>query len=83
MNNEWLDFIAKCRVGYIHEYDIIEGPMADDTVWNFVNDFLNGEISRDIFWQLARFKHPTHQISFHTLKALDCLMFERSVIINE
>lgn len=83
MNNEWLDFIAKCRVGYIHEYDIIEGPMADDTVWNFVNDFLNGEISRDIFWQLAKFKYPTHQISFHTLKALDCLRFEGSEIINE
>ena len=83
MNDEWLDFIAKCRSGFIHEYDIVEGPMADDTVWNFVNDFLSGEISRDIFWQLAKFKHPTHQISFHTLRALDCLKFERSEVINE
>jgi hypothetical protein len=57
--------------------------MADDTVWNYVNDFLTGEINRNIFWELAKFKHPTHQISFHTLKALDCLKFERSEIINE
>ncbi|MBN1075013.1 DUF3990 domain-containing protein [Clostridium botulinum] len=83
MNDEWLDFIAKCRSGFIHEYDIVEGPMADDTVWNFVNDYLSGDISKEIFGQLAKFKHPTHQISFHTLKALDCLKFERGEIINE
>ena len=83
MTDEWLDFIAACRKGLIHEYDIVEGPMADDTVWNYVNDFLSGEISRNIFWELAKFKYPTHQISFHTLKALDCLKFERSEIVNE
>lgn len=82
MNDEWLDFIAKCRNGFIHNYDIVEGPMADDTIWNFVNDFLDGNISRAVFWEYAKFKHPTHQISFHTLKALDCLTFERSEIIN-
>lgn len=42
MCDEWLDFIAECRVGKIHEYDIVEGPMADDTIWNFVNDYLSG-----------------------------------------
>ena len=41
MSDEWLDFIAKCRAGMVHEYDIVEGPMADDTIWNFVNDYLN------------------------------------------
>ncbi|MGL5085998.1 MAG: DUF3990 domain-containing protein [Clostridium sp.] len=83
MSDEWLDFIAECRKGLIHDYDIVEGPMADDTVWNFVNDFLIGEITRSVFWELAKFKYPTHQISFHTLKALDCLNFERSEIVNE
>ena len=83
MNNEWLDFIAKCRSGFVHDYDIIEGPMADDTVWNYVTDFIVGDISRSVFWQLAEFKYPTHQISFHTLKALDCLDFDKGVIINE
>lgn len=42
MSDEWLDFIAKCRIGKIHNYDIVEGPMVDDTVWNYVNDFLTG-----------------------------------------
>ena len=41
--------------------------MADDTVWNLVNDFLNGDISREIFWAYAKFKHPAHQTSFHSI----------------
>jgi hypothetical protein len=28
MSDEWLDFIAKCRAGETHPYDIVEGPMA-------------------------------------------------------
>lgn len=37
MTDEWLDFIAACRNGGTHGFDVVEGPMADDTVWNFVN----------------------------------------------
>lgn len=29
----------------------------------------------------ARFKHPTHQISFHTISALDTLEFAGSEVI--
>ncbi len=80
MTDEWLDFIAQCRIGFVHDYDIVEGPMADDTIWNFVNDFLAGNISRAVFWEYAKFKYPTHQISFHTLKALDCITYIKSDI---
>lgn len=83
MTDEWLDFIAKCRSGETHSYDIVEGPMADDTVWNYVNDFLLGRINRKQFWVLAEFKRPTHQISFHTLSALNCLKFERSELVYD
>lgn len=83
MTNDWLDFIAKCRQGEIHNYDIVEGPMADDTIWNYVNDFLYGDITREQFWNLAEFKYPTHQISFHTLAGLNCLTFERSDMVYD
>lgn len=83
MSDEWLDFIGKCRQGNIHDYDIVEGPMADDTIWNFVNDYFAGNISRQVFWEYAAFKHPTHQISFHTIRALSCLTFEGSEPIYE
>ena len=83
MSDEWLDFIAKCRAGEMHHYDIVEGPMADDTIWDYVNGFTSGQISREAFWALAKFKHPTHQISFHTANALRCLTFERSEHIHD
>ena len=50
ISDEWLDFIAKCRSSVTHNYDIVEGPMANDTVWNYVNDFLAGRINRKQFW---------------------------------
>ena len=83
MTDEWLAFIAWGRSGKIHQYDIVEGPMANDTVWNYVNDFLTGRINRKQFWVLAEFRYPTHQISFHTLSALNCLTFNRSEVIND
>ena len=75
MCEEWLDFIAACRTGKSHDYDIVEGPMADDTIFNYVQNFVDGKISREAFWDLAKFEKPTHQISFHTAKALTTLHF--------
>ena len=75
MTEEWLDFIVKCRHGESHSYDIVEGPMANDTIYNYIQDFIDGNISRAAFWELARFKYPTHQISFHTARALETLQF--------
>ena len=78
MTEEWLDFIAACRMGTPHDYDIVEGPMANDAIFNYVQNYIDGEISRAAFWELARFKHPTHQISFHTARALCTLEFAGS-----
>ncbi len=78
MTEEWLDFIVSCRHGGTHQYDIVEGPMADDTIWYYIEDFLEGFITRTAFWELVKFKYPTHQILFCTDKALKYLKFERS-----
>ena len=75
MNDEWLDFIVDCRNGKTHDYDIVEGPMADDTIWNFLSDYIDGEIDREQFWSLAKFKYPTHQINFCTQKSLSFLEY--------
>lgn len=82
MSEEWLDFIANCRSGKGHDYDIVEGPMADDTIYNYVQGFLDGKYSREIFWNLAKFKRPTHQISFHTEDALNTLTFIKGEYVN-
>ena len=75
MTEEWLDFIVSCRLGKPHDYDIVEGPMADDTIFNYVQNFADGKISRAAFWELVKFKKPAHQMSFHTEKALSTLQF--------
>lgn len=78
MSDEWLDFVVSSRQGERHEYDIVEGPMADETIWNYVDDFARGLISRTAFWELVKFKYPTHQIVFCTEAALKCLEYDRS-----
>lgn len=78
MTEEWLDFIIDCRYGKTHEYDIVIGAMADDQIYNFVTDYMDGIISREQFWVMAKFKYPTHQINFCSEAALKCLEFVSS-----
>ena len=75
MTDEWLDFIINCRAGKTHDYDIVIGAMADDQIYNFVSDYIDGTITREQFWVLAKFKYPTHQIAFCTKDALKCLEY--------
>ena len=42
--------------------------MADDQIWDYVEDYMEGSITREAFWILAKFKYPTHQIVFCTQK---------------
>lgn len=65
LDDEWLDFIILNRSKDIKfDYDIVEGPMADDEIYNHINDFLDGIMSREEFWGKALFKYPTNQICF-------------------
>lgn len=75
MTEEWLDFIINCRSGKKHNYDIVIGAMADDQIYNYITDVMSGAITRSAFWELAKFRHPTHQIAFCTTKALQCIKF--------
>lgn len=75
MTEEWLDFIIDCRNGKKHKYDIVIGAMIEDQVYNYVNDLIHGNITREAFWELAKFRHPTHQIAFCTREALKCIKF--------
>lgn len=75
MSEEWLDFIIACRSGKTHSHDIVIGAMADDQIYNYISDYMDGIITREQFWVLAKFKYPTHQINFCTQDALKCLQY--------
>ncbi|MCB2312908.1 DUF3990 domain-containing protein [Clostridium tagluense] len=76
MTDEWLDFVVSCRRGISYTYDIVEGPMADDTIWDYIEDYIDGIITREAFWVLVKFKYPTHQIVFCNDKSLENLRYE-------
>ena len=82
MTEEWLDFIISCRSGQDHGYDIVIGAMADDQIYNYVSDYMDGVITREQFWTLARFKYPTHQINFCSKEALKCLEYRGFEVVK-
>lgn len=74
-SDEWLEFVIACRSGKTHEYDVVIGPMADDTIYDYIEAYSMGQMNKEKFFKLMKFKYPTHQISFHTIKALNCIDF--------
>jgi hypothetical protein len=71
-NEEWLDFVIENRnpFGVKHDFDIVEGPVADDKVQNRIENYLNGEIDKADFLEELKWHEETHQICFCTVKAL-------------
>lgn len=82
MDEEWLDFIVDCRLGKSHNYSIVEGPMADDQVYNWVEAFTSGEITREAFWELVKFRHPTHQLAFCTEESLKYIKYKNFKVLE-
>ena len=56
--------------------------MADDTIYDYIEAYSLGHMNKEKFFELMKFKYPTHQISFHTIKALDCINFIESYNVN-
>ncbi len=75
MTDPWLDFIASCRAGKRHGHDVAISTMANDQAWSHVADYMDGAITREQLWALARLGYPTHQIASCAGSALRCLTF--------
>jgi len=75
--DEWLDFIVKNRASIaskpMHDYDIVEGPVANDDVAARIYDYLNGDVTKADFVEELRFKKQMHQICFCTTASLQML----------
>ena len=76
-NEEWLDFVVMNRDENnpepAHDYDIVEGPVANDKVQNKIDEFLEGKISKADFLEELKYHEETHQICFCTLNSLQTL----------
>jgi hypothetical protein len=81
-SDKWLDFIVMNRnESYkepVHDYDFVEGPVADDKIQYRLDMFLRGEIPRNIFLEQLSHHEPTHQICFCTVKSLQTLTLAKN-----
>jgi hypothetical protein len=76
-SDEWLDFVVMNRDRSYsepcHDYDFVEGPVANDKIQFRLRQFLRGRISRSIFLQELSHHESTHQICFCTVKSLQTI----------
>ena len=79
-SEEWLDFISQCRTGKdLSDYDIITGGVANDRVFDTVELYFEGLISRSEAIGRLAMEDPNLQICFRRQEVLDrYLKFERS-----
>ena len=80
-NEEWLDFVLACRSGSkeYQNYDIIEGGIANDKVFNTVELYFSGLIDKATALQRLKFEKPNNQICFINQEVVDNLLhFESS-----
>jgi hypothetical protein len=88
-SNDWLDFVVNNRNDEspipTHDYDIVEGHVANDRVQRRIDDYLAGIISREEFLKELRYHEPTHQICLCTVKSQQMLekTTRRELIIIE
>lgn len=77
-NEEWLDFVCSCRKGgdKYKEYDIIEGGVANDKVFQTVDLYMAGVYNKEQALQNLMYEMPNNQLCFITQEAIDrCLAF--------
>lgn len=82
-SEEWLDFVFSCRRGEDDsEYELVLGGIANDKIFDTVELYFDGLISKaDAIGRLA-YEKPNFQICLRTDRVLDeYLQFERSYVL--
>ena len=79
-DGEWLDFVVANRkeLPIENKYDLVIGPVANDSTLDVINDYMSGRFSKKIAVELLLPQNLTDQYAFLTEKSLLSLMFERS-----
>lgn len=84
---QWLDFVILNRDPKspisAHDYDIVEGPVANDDVNARINDYLAGLVSKADFLKELAMHRPTHQICLCTVRSLQMIEpIEKKYYVN-
>lgn len=83
-DRSWLEFITGNRRGNpLHEYDIVKGAVANDTIYQTLVLFEAGAYTVEDTIARLKVHRIFDQIAFHTEKALKKLTFKEYVAIKE
>ena len=83
---EWLEFVIASRKGLAvwQGFDVIEGGIANDRVFNTIELYSQGLIAQDVALQRLQYEQPNNQICILNQKVVDnYLHFMESSIVNE
>ena len=74
---EWLETIIKCRTdtSFHHDYDIVEGKIADDNVGETILFVIDGDIKKEDAIERLKFQKINSQIAFCTERSLGTLKY--------
>lgn len=83
-SEEWVNFVMKNRLerGFTHDYDIVYGPVADDSVYTQFTLYEGGIISMPTLIQELKTYKLVDQYLFHTEESLRAIRFIESKIIE-
>ena len=75
--DEWLDFVMKNRTqrGYVHEYDLVYGPVANDKVYAAFALYEGGLIDKKTLISELKSYKLVDQYLFHTAKSLQYINY--------
>lgn len=83
---DWAKFVLSQRTEQSqHEYDIIFGPVADGATFLLTQDYINGVITTEEFYDgitPSGCMSECTQISFHTQKSLCCVQIVGYAILS-
>ena len=83
-DKQWLDFIIANRNGEIsHNYDIVIGPVANDTLYATITLYESGILNKEETIKRLKVHKLFDQISFHNNEVLKELVFFDSYETNE
>ncbi len=81
---EWVNFVRRNRTDreFSHDYDIVYGPVADDSVYTQFMLYESGIISMSTLIQELKTYKLVDQYLFHTEKSLLAIKFVESIRIT-
>ena len=75
--DEWIDFVMRNRQDetFVHDYDVVYGPVANDKVYVQFGLYEQGFISKETLLAELKVYDLVDQLLFHTEKAMQLLHF--------